>query len=69
MTSSMTALAFRSERRPRTLLAHTREDTSMVANSQTVVLFVADERAELISLQLNEVEVAQHPVVEVLRGR
>ena len=41
----------------------------MVANSQTVVLFVADERAELISLQLNEVEVAQHPVVEVLRGR
>jgi len=36
----MTALAFRSERRPRTLLAHTREETSIVANSQTVVFLL-----------------------------
>ena len=36
----MTALAFRSERRPRTLPAHNREDTSMVAKSQKIWLLL-----------------------------
>ena len=40
MTSLMTAVAFRSERRPRTLPAHKRDETSMVANSQQVWLFL-----------------------------
>ena len=33
----MTAFVFRYERRPRTLPAHSREHTSMVANSHTVL--------------------------------
>ena len=37
MTSLITAFVFRYERRPRTLPAHSREHTSMVANSHTVL--------------------------------
>ena len=36
-TLLMTALAFRSERRPRTLPAHKREETSMVVKSQIML--------------------------------
>ena len=65
----MTALAFRSERRPRTLPAHNREDTSMVAKSQKIWLLLPMKVQSSSACSSNEVEVAQHPVVEALRGR
>ena len=59
------ALVLRWERRPRTLPAHKRGHTSIVANSHRVRRLQADERAAFIGLQLNDVDIAQQqPVIE-----
>ena len=64
MTSLIAALVLRWERRPRTLPAHKREHTSIVANSHRVrrLLPMNVQRSSACSSMTSEI--AQQPVIE-----
>ena len=65
MTSLMTALVFRYERRPRTLPAHSREHTSRVTNSHRVQRLLP-MNVQSSSACIFRMSKSQHPLVEAL---